>query len=504
MKKENKRNSKKNYKKGARRKIISLLLINGALPAKGLSLLSDNTETAYRKIKEMEKEGLLVINKYQDTWLITLKTYSEKLVTELSPYFDSRYFEYYESYGREAAKRAKCDTTPRKKEQSEAKEDAFTLPFQNESPDEWGYEEYTDNPIEQNILNEAMSADCNISLSKEDLKKIKAKKSKIQSSRRSTLRRVVRNGETLMFIDGLPLSYSLDKKPELNSPESDDLRNSFYTPHELNTVALAYSEASIPSTKTYKFQGARHNGLIISEGGSYIIYNSSKWGMQVNRGFEQNLVSFTDSLLQNHNHPYLDGCIRLFSNESLLLSLMEKKTIKVGNRLEKNEPEWINCIEDYYRHVYVLPLNKNGQTIASIMCTPSWRDKITQVFYKGLQSGHKNCKIELHIEELKHKHNDGYMFYCNDVKGTSIHHRAISLHFFIPDIKKLRYFIDAIKYNGSYDESGNFVPDERYEIYCFDFQKPALMTYAGKYATIKSVKFSKFYEVYSTLFLPQS
>lgn len=490
---KNARNSKPNYKKGVRRKIIYMLLMNGAIPAKAIPLLSDNPETAYRKVLEMEKEGLIVRDKYQDTWLITFKAFTPDLADELSLHFPKEAIETYRNYGHEAAKVAKFRE---KRKRSPLVEERTIEKATTEPNDEWGFEEYSpEEYVEPIVIEEGDDDDDVIDISPTPLteKEKKAKHDQMIRSKRSSMRRVARNGETLMFIDGLPnINYTLDDKPEFSSPEEVPLNNIFYTPYELNTAAISYKEGQ----KTYKFQGARHNGLLVSEGGSYIFYNSSKWGMQVNKGFEQVLVSYVNSILQSHRLPYVNGCIRLVSNDRQVLSLMEMKTLKIGSYTERNEEDWITNIENYFKKVYVLPLDSTGQALASIMCTKDWQTNMTKAFFVGLQKGHENCKIELHMEQYKNTHNDGFMVYYNDKAGTSVHHRTISLHYFIPDIKKLRNFIAAIKKKGTTTEDGKFEADDLYEIYCFDFQFPVLKTYVGKYAKIKKLSFATFYKEY--------
>lgn len=487
------RNNKPNFKKGARRKIVYLLLLNGALSYKSLSLLKENKETAYRKLIDMEKEGLIVKNKYQDTWLITFKAFTEELENTLSSYFPKELIDIYKSYGRESARKAKYNfkNTKLKKDVNIIEEkEILSSP---EPTNEWGFEEYLPSSYDDVSLDDLEDLDTDTfitpALSKKELL---IKKNRMIRAKRSAMRRVVRNAETLMFVDRLPVSYEVDKKPSLLSNDDTSLLNYFYTPYEVNTSALSYKE----NNRSYKFRGARHNGLMITAGGSYVFYNSSKWGMQVNKGYEQILVSFIDSILQNHNLSYLEGAIRLYSNDRLALSIMEKKSLKIGSYKESNNPEWVTNIEDHFNHVYMLPLDNIGQELVKIMCTNSWKEKMTKAFFVGLKEGHKNCKIELHLENIKHKHNDGYMLYYNDLKGSYVHHRAVTLHYFIPDVKKLRYFIESIVRNGNTKDDGTFEADEVYEIYCFDFQYASLKAFVGSHAIIKKLSFKRFLDEY--------
>lgn len=490
---KNARNSKPNYKKGVRRKIVYMLLMNGAIPAKAIPLLDANPETAYRKVMEMEKEGLIVKAKYQDTWLITFKAFTEELADELSLYFPNELIDTYRNYGREAAKQAKFSE---KKRISDPVEERTIEKVSVEASDEWGFEEYSPEdyigPIEDDDEEDIELPASSAPSQPLTEKQLKIKRNRVLRAKRSSMRRVTRNGETLMFVDGLSVDYTLENKPLFSSDDKLPHKDLFYTPYELNTAALSYKE----SKRTYKFQGARHNGLMITDGGSYVFYNSSKWGMQVNKGYEQTLVGYIDSILLEKERPSLNGCIRLVSNDRQVLSLMEKKTLKVGSYTEKNDPEWITNIEDYYKKVYVLPIDKTGQTIAKIMCTKNWQTNMTKAFFVGLQKGHENCKISLRLEQYRNTHNDGVMTYYSDKAGSSVHHECISLHYFIPDIKKLRNFIDAIKRKGFETPDGKFEADDLYEIYCFDFQFPVLKTYVGKYAKIKKLSFASFYKEY--------
>lgn len=271
--------------------------------------------------------------------------------------------------------------------------------------------------------------------------------------------RMVRNAETVMFMDRLPVSYMFGDKEPLKDSSPTMPRNSFYTPKELNLSIDSYTEDAL----LYKFQGSRVNGLLTTDGGSYVIYNFSDWTLQVESGYEIRLHNYIDSMLVNKGMKELSSPLILYRNPRVFEDLLDPKY--------KKQREWIENLEQPYSNVYALPLEEIGQKMATMMCTVNWKQKLYSMLLP------KNTKHP----NMPYVVNDGVIPYASGEK--------IVFLFCVPDIKRFRSFIAAAR---STDDK------ESFEVRCYDYQADIVRKLVGDYAYVNVTPFEKVYTAFMT------
>lgn len=95
-KKRKRGNDHPNYKKGARKAIMGMLLYAGVLPTKVLPLIDWNESTLAEKARFMRREGILVKEKIgrEMAYRIARLPQDDKELHELSSMFPKRYLDY--------------------------------------------------------------------------------------------------------------------------------------------------------------------------------------------------------------------------------------------------------------------------------------------------------------------------------------------------------------------------------------------------------------------------
>lgn len=274
--------------------------------------------------------------------------------------------------------------------------------------------------------------------------------------------RVVRNSETIMFMDRLNVAYMPGEKTPLryNNPLP---KNSYYTSRELQLSSTAQTDQA----QSFEFRGSRNNGFLMTDGGNYLIYNFSDWTLQVDSGYEVRLHNYVENLLVQEASNLTSTPIILYRNQRVLNDLIEPAYRK--------QQEWISNLEQPYGNVYALSLDQTGQKLCQIMCSHGWVENLKKMLLP------KNVSYP----NLNYITNDGVY-----VDGTSNKEKILFL-FCIPDIKRLRQFLAAAK---AIDDK------EQFEIRCFDFQAEYLKPLAEKYACINIAPFDKVHQRYFEIF----
>jgi len=88
---------KKRYNQGIRREILELTQLCGAIPYKAMEMLNINIRCLHYKINDMEKEGLICVDKRKNNWMVYLNEASEKTREIAEKYIDKNYRAYYKN-----------------------------------------------------------------------------------------------------------------------------------------------------------------------------------------------------------------------------------------------------------------------------------------------------------------------------------------------------------------------------------------------------------------------
>jgi hypothetical protein len=121
-------------------------------------------------------------------------------------------------------------------------------------------------------------------------------------------------------------------------------------------------------------------------------------------------------------------------------------------------------ISNVYTSIYCLPYDTYGRDMLRLMTTPTWKHKI----------------IESAVGEVQDTRFVNYV--CDHYDAQS---KTGTLIFCVPDIARLKKFIDAAKV---YNEKGKF------HIICFDFQKEFIKNVSNGYADIYVTPFYEYYK----------
>lgn len=264
--------------------------------------------------------------------------------------------------------------------------------------------------------------------------------------------RVIRNAESYMFMYGAGIECVLGQKVSLRAKEGK-IQNSYYTARELK--AYNNYHADIDSEKL--LQATRVNGLTISDGGTYPIYNVGKSIITYTRSGEKKIEVYINKAMAMKDLPPIKGSIVLASNNMLFADMVVPKTQKITEQL--------SYMEGVYDHVYGLPLTEDGQKMMRLLGKPGWD---TQIFTDLLGSDCKNNQSGT-IECDGYK--DGVYYFC----------------YCVPDIKRLKLFMRRAEIENN---------KSKFCILCFDTQKELISRIAENIARVKATSFDTYYSYF--------
>lgn len=262
----------------------------------------------------------------------------------------------------------------------------------------------------------------------------------------------MRNSETYLFMYGAGIDTKLAEKKSIFSTD-EIIKPTYYSPRELKGVNGYAPEQIKVGDITGK---TRTNGIVISSGGSYTVYDVYDQMFTLDMG-EMRMKIYSNELLASKKQPELKGCLLLFKNGSSIQKYMYGPNY---HGRENSSPEKLAFT---YPKVYALTLDTNGQRLMQLMTHEGWEQNIYDTFLENTkQTGYEDM-----ICDGKDKDGNYYMVFCS------------------PDIKKLKEFIRGAAAKGE---------KERCRIICFDFQKDFIAEVAGKYCKIYTVKFNEYLE----------
>lgn len=373
---------------GTRYKLISLAMLCGCIPYKKLSLVSKTALTYKRKAKEMIREGVF-------------EEHTEKFMKK------------------EPAKLLTLAGNPQARAQYE-----FYVP---KALIDW-YDNVTVNDAYQvRVLNMDME----------------------QQTRKI---RITRNAETIMFFLGINFDILKGEYPDL---KSDQLfhDNVFYTSRQVKgSYENDETRYKADIDRNQQLSTTRMNGLALTKGGNYQIYNIGRTISAYSYTGESKIREFTNRTLAEKNYNRADSAIMLAERQSIYERLYQPLHIR--------EERGIDGLMGAYDEVLGLTLDEYGQEMMkSITKSSNWKTKIYTSFLTPEQR--KDVPMDSPADGVD---NDINIFvYC------------------VPDIKRFRRFLNRAKLIE--DKNKNVVM-------CYDFQKEMLERVIGKFAKVFSFKFS--------------
>lgn len=384
-KKHKRGNDYANYRKGARRSIMGLLLYVGIIPAKMLGLINWNERTLKEKAYFMNKEGVLAKENIDNEWVYRMAKMpkKQKEIFDLQTEFPKRW-QNYKVEGAAMLRRARG------------------LTWQGDSL------------------------------------------------------RMIRNAEAVMFMDRLPVKYAPEDKGTIADKFEGNL---FFTAMEMRDDG---DRESSLDQYSYKAGYTRSNGVMFTEGGTFVVYNFSKNLLEFHVTREGIIFELAKKTALNHKQGIRVSAIALYRDAKLFKKLITRS---------KYYANTLDVLDTLYHDVYALPLTREGQELAAYMCVDGWEEAIRDV-----------CGGSKFLEVMDYRINsDGKIEM--DENGEKV--KKYAFVFCIPNITRFKRFIDYIN---AHDHPKEFV------IVCFDFQVEEVMAVAPRGVDIRIGRFIDFKE----------
>lgn len=264
--------------------------------------------------------------------------------------------------------------------------------------------------------------------------------------------RMVRNAETVMFMDLLPIAYLPEKKAPINETFAG---NVFYTASELKEY-----EKPVNSSKTGY---SRASGVMFTNGGTYVTYDYADNLIEFQNGQESSMryLAMRASVMHGMNSEV--SAIALYRSDELLQQLITREKYYASTQY---------VLDKLYKGVYALPLTREGQELAAYMCVAGWEEAIMETFGVVKDWGNSGMTDDQYYSdgEISVKEND-------EIKKKYV------FVFGIPNIKRFTNFILHV------NECDH--PD-RFAVRCFDFQYEVVKAVTGNKITIQQGHFELF------------
>lgn len=285
---------------------------------------------------------------------------------------------------------------------------------------------------------------------------------------RSTPLKILKNCATQIMMYACGIEISPDKRDlRKEMLKDDDL--AYYNSNEIKQIE-SYHDMVTHDKKSGSYSkkliNSRINGVLISPGGVYAIYNIGNALIEWKRFGEVKMASYIASLIRNKsiaevsiNEP--KEAIVIAQNSSLFTRIC------LGS-YKKNSKIILMNIDYAYDSLYAVPESREGVLMLKMMIQKGWRGKILDsILEKEEQLAKNDVTVEC----------DGYD------RATG----RYKLVFCIPNLQKLKSFVTR----------ADFAADRnKYYIYCYSHQAQMLMDIAGINVTILQIEIKQFYTEY--------
>lgn len=205
-----------------------------------------------------------------------------------------------------------------------------------------------------------------------------------------------------------------------------------------------------------KIRGSRATGVLLTDSGIFIIYNTATTEMRWEYKAEMRLKA----LLQ------IELCRARISEQ---YQSAAQDAIVVGATM--TQMEWLMGIESKatrnffvldgnFEHFYFLTNDRHGEVLLQMLCTPELQDTLNAILMENLSAPQPNHRIV----------NDGF-----DESGTPV------LFGYTCDMPRIKRFDTAL---ALHDQAGTLI--------CFDFQENAMRRICGPRISLQTIDFEAF------------
>ena len=250
--------------------------------------------------------------------------------------------------------------------------------------------------------------------------------------------------------------YSSDV-PDLNVGLVEDDLKAFYDSAKIKSMG-SYRAAKINDRYSNKINNSRINGLSISPGGIYSVYNIGKVLPEWRRNGEDKMAACIRMLA---SRSMRDFSAPNYEKEAVIISANDKNFVRIVTEKEEKDSHRrkLMTIDQAYDHMYALPYTCEGVKMFKIMQLPMWRAKLREQF-------------------LTHDEMQESRFAQVSCDGYDIRNRVYKLVFCIPDMTKLKSFVKRAETEGVKD---------RFYLYCYDHQLPVVTEIVKDHVKVFSV-----------------
>lgn len=290
------------------------------------------------------------------------------------------------------------------------------------------------------------------------------------SKNKTTPGRILKNSATQIMMYACGIEISPDKRDLRNEMlEDDDLI--YYNSNEIKQIESYHDKVTHEKKEgeyNKKLINSRINGVLISPGGVYAIYNIGNSLIEWKRFGEVKMAAYIAGLIR---HKSISDISINEPKEAIVIARTDSLYTKIClGSYNKNSKTILMNIDYAYDRLYAVPESRNGIIMLKMMIKNGWQRKILDsILSKEEQLAQNIVSVEC----------DGY-----DVSAG-----IYKLVFCIPNLQKLKSFTTRAELASERD---------RFYIYCFDYQTKLITDVAGTNVKILKTNIEKFYNDYFT------
>lgn len=283
-------------------------------------------------------------------------------------------------------------------------------------------------------------------------------------------KREMRNSSTKIMMYASGIEITPDKR-DLHMEMIKQNDKCYYNSAEIKAESGYKNEIEVVieknGEKSSKLNNTRINGLLVSPGGNYAVYNIGKEMIEWKRKGEIKIAAAIANLIRKKRE---DEYSLTKEKEAIIIAQTTNQYIRIINNTNEKKTGKMNLINiDYtYDRVYAIPENRNGVMMLKIMTQKGWRKKI----------------LDSIVSEEAQKASDRSNIDCD---GYDEENELYQLVFCIPDLAKLKNYIRRAQIEDD---------KKKFRIYCYTHQLPIIAAIAGEYVNVSKVDIEKYYQLY--------
>lgn len=289
------------------------------------------------------------------------------------------------------------------------------------------------------------------------------------SKDKTTASRILKNSATKIMMYACGIEIGPDKRDlRREMLENEDVI--YYNSNEIKQIESYHDQVHTQKTKkgeySKKLINSRINGVLISPGGIYAIYNIGNALIEWKRFGEVKMATYIAGLIR---HKSIADVSINNPKEAIVIARTDLLFAKIClGHYKKNSKTVLMNIDYAYDRLYAVPESRDGVIILKMMIKNGWQKKILDsIIPETEQLAKETVSVEC----------DGY----DSDKGI------YKLVFCIPNLQKLKSFVARAEFAAE---------RERYYIYCFTYQANLIVNVAGTNVKLLKTDLNDFYKNY--------